>query len=259
VGSIPITRSTILTIGKAPHRASTNKTLKDRVYNEPRRQIVDFAFDETVAGVFPDMIRRSVPGYETVVPLSGLLAERYLREGTRIYDLGCSLGATTLAVLDRIGDTDCEVVAIDSSAAMLERARRDREWDPRVTFVNADVCDAAIDNASVVLMNYLLQFVDAERRLSLLRKIRDGMVPGGALILSEKLADNEEFDAVHADFKRANGYSDLEVSQKRTALENVMAPDTLETHRQRLADAGFGEVSVWFRCLNWASLIARVD
>lgn len=235
---------------------TANKHSSDNIYREPRSHIVDFAFDESVASVFPDMIRRSVPGYETVIPLSGLLAARYAREGSRIYDLGCSLGATTLALLDRIGDTECEIVAIDNSAAMIERARVDRDWDPRVTFLYADVLDAPIDGASVVLMNYLLQFIDPQERQSLLQRIRDGMLPGGALILSEKLAGNAQFEAAHEDFKRANGYSELEVSQKRAALESVMVPDTLDTHIARLNDVGFRDMSVWFRCLNWASMIA---
>ena len=229
------------------------------MYREPRRQLVDFAFDQAVAGVFPDMIRRSVPGYETVIPLSGLLAARYLQAGSKVYDLGCSLGATTLAVLDQIGASKCEIVAVDNSAAMLEQARETRSWDPRVSFTQSDVCDVEIDDASVVLMNYLLQFVDPDRRLQLLKNIRNGLRPDGALIFSEKLAGDAEFTAIHESFKRANGYTDLEVSQKRTALENVMLPDTLDTHLARLADAGFDDISVWFRCLNWVSFIARAS
>jgi len=237
----------------------TKKATKDNVYREPQRQLVDFAFDESVAGVFPDMIRRSVPGYETVIPLTGLLAARYLQTESRIYDLGCSLGATTLAVLEQIGTTNCEIIAVDNSAAMLEQAQQGRTWDARVSFVQSDVSEMDFNNASVVLMNYLLQFVAPDRRLMLLKNIRKGLRPGGVLILSEKLAGDDEFNKVHEAFKLANGYSELEVSQKRTALENVMVPDTLETHLERLAEAGFNNVSTWFRCLNWVSLIAKVD
>jgi len=232
-----------------------NKSADD-VYREPRPHIVDFAFDETVAGVFPDMIRRSVPGYETVIPLSALLAARYVRDGSRVYDLGCSLGATTLALTGQLEDTSCDIIAVDNSAAMIERAKQERTWDPRVRFVLDDVRETEIRDASVVLMNYVLQFIDPRQRLELLTRIHAGMLSGGALILSEKVAGETEFDTVHADFKRANGYSELEVSQKRTALENVMVPETLDTHIERLESAGFGNFAVWFRCLNWVSIIA---
>jgi len=233
-----------------------NTRKKDAVFRDPQAHIVDFAFDETVASVFPDMVRRSVPGYETVIPLSGLLAARYIQENSRCYDLGCSLGATTLALLSQIGTTACEIVAVDKSAAMLEKAQSGREWDSRVSFIEADVCTLQIERASVVFMNYLLQFIAPDERLSLLQRIHGGLLPGGVLILSERLAGNDEFDAVHADFKRANGYSELEVSQKRTALENIMIPDTLEAHLARLELAGFSKATVWFRCLNWVSLLA---
>ena len=203
------------------------------------------------------MIRRSVPGYETVIPLSALLASRHVESGSRVYDLGCSLGATTLALLDCIGDTPCEIVAVDNSNAMLERARAAREWDARVCFTHADVRDVEIRDASAVFMNYLLQFIEPDDRLELLRRIHAGMRPGGVLLVSEKLSGEHAFDAAHEDFKRANGYSDLEVSQKRAALENVMMPDTVKTHIERFADAGFHDVATWFRCLNWASFIAR--
>ena len=113
-----------------------------------------------------------------------------------------------------------------------------------------------MERASVVFMNYLLQFIPPANRAELLQRIHTAMLPEGALLLSERLVGDEQFDAVHTEFKRANGYSELEVSQKRTALENIMIPDTLETHRARLHEAGFRKVDVWFRCLNWVSLLA---
>lgn len=231
---------------------------RDRLFDEPR-QLVDFAFDETVAGVFPDMIRRSVPGYETVVALTGLLAARHLGKGGRCYDLGCSLGASTLAVLRAMGTNPCEVIAVDSSAAMLEEARRVPEFDDRVEWLEADVREVEVARARVVILNYVLQFLPPEDRLPLLRRIRGGVMNGGVLIVSEKIAAGDYFDGLHLDFKRANGYSELAVSQKRAALENVMRIDTEDAHLARFREAGYGAARVWFRCLNWASFVAWPD
>lgn len=240
---------------------------RDQVFSEPRSQIVDFAFDETVASVFPDMIRRSVPGYELVVPMTGLLAARALRDSgsNRAYDLGCSLGATTLAILKSLTALEVdrpalEIIAVDNAPAMLEQARS-AVTDPRVTFVEADVRKLPIEQAGAVTMNWVLQFLPPDARLELLTRIRAGLADGGVLILSEKVraedADREAlFDAAHLDFKRANGYSELEISQKRTALEQVMITDSIEAQRARLEAAGFSRVEVWFQCLNWASFIA---
>ena len=244
-------------LSEKPTTESSSSSARDRLFDEPR-QLVDFAFDETVAAVFPDMIRRSVPGYETVVALTGLLAARHLGEGGRCYDLGCSLGASTLAVLRAIGTSPCEILAVDSSAAMLEKARRLPEFDDRVEWVEADVREVGVDGAQVVILNYVLQFLPPEERLPLLRRIRAGLSSGGVLIVSEKLAAGGYFDELHLDFKRANGYSELEVSQKRAALENVMRVDSEDTHLDRFRDAGY-RARVWFRCLNWASFVAWPD
>lgn len=235
--------------------------MKDDIYTTPAPRIVDFAFDERVAGVFPDMIRRSVPGYELVVPMTGLMAARHLRGGDRLYDLGCSLGATTLAVLNALGETPCEIVAIDQAPAMLTKART-LVSDSRVRFVEADVRDVAFEPARVVLSNWLLQFIPPDDRLTLLRRVAQALAGGGLLLLSEKIryedaALQSYMDETHLAFKAANGYSDLEIRQKRAAIENVMIVDSEEAHRERLHAAGFREVTVWFRCLNWLSFIAR--
>ena len=241
-----------------PTTVSTSPLPRDRLFATPR-QLVDFAFDEAVAAVFPDMIRRSVPGYETVVALTGLLAARHLGKGGRCYDLGCSQGGSTLAVLRAMGQTPCEVLAVDNSSAMLDEARRLPEFDDRVEWVEGDVREVEIDRAQVVILNYVLQFLPPEDRLPLLRRIRAGLSGGGVVIVSEKIAAGGYFDALHLDFKRANGYSELEVGQKRAALENVMRIDTEDTHLARFRDAGFGAARVWFRCLNWASFVAWPD
>ena len=226
--------------------------------------IVDFAFDETVAKVFPDMIRRSVPGYETIIALTGLLAEQYVQPNSQCYDLGCSLGAATLAMRSRIQHPDCRIIAVDNAEAMTRRCQQhvcEAGEGIAVEVICADIQDVVIRNASVVVLNFTLQFIQPAARLGLLQDIYKGMHPGGVLLLSEKIvfanaAEQQRMEALHVAFKKANGYSDLEISQKRSALENVLIPDTLEQHQERLHSAGFNSVDVWFRCMNFVSLLA---
>ena len=235
--------------------------MRDEVFKNPRNQIVDFAFDEAVAAAFPDMIRRSVPGYETVVPISGLIAARHARSGGRCYDLGCSLGATALAILRQLETPDCRIIAVDESQAMLDRALALHGDESRIEWIRADLRDVAIENACAVVMNYTLQFVPSVDRLPLLRRIRRAIDPSGVMIVSEKVRFDLEweqsyFDHTHTAYKRANGYSALEVAQKRSALEKVLIPDRIEDHEARFRAAGFGRVHIWFRCLNWVSFVA---
>lgn len=238
---------------------------QDTIYSAPLNEIIDFKFDDKVVEVFPDMIQRSVPGYGMMISNIGILAARYAQPESRCYDLGCSLGAASLSMRQRITVPGCEIIAVDNSQAMIDRARQllsgDHSSTVPVDLICSDLQDVNIENASVVVLNFTLQFIPLAERLDLISRIYQGLRPGGVLILSEKM-DFEEtgrqqfHDELHLDFKRANGYSDLEISQKRTALENVMVPETLTCHQHRLKTAGFSFVDLWFQCFNFASLVA---
>jgi len=221
-----------------------------------------FRFDDDVAEVFSDMIQRSVPGYGTMLSMIGLAAERYIQPGTYAYDLGCSLGASTLAISKgRVGD-DFQIKAVDKSEAMVGKARLNLSTlSTHVELTCADVREVKIESASLVVLNLTLQFLPREDRLSLLTKVARGMVPGGALILSEKVLFSDPtrqqvMTDLYYDFKRANGYSDLEIAQKRNALEKVMVLDTIEEHKERLESAGFSSHEMWFQAMNFMSILA---
>ncbi|WP_281688216.1 carboxy-S-adenosyl-L-methionine synthase CmoA [Pseudomonas citronellolis] len=240
----------------------------DRIFAQPQEHVADFTFNEDVARVFPDMIKRSVPGYPTIVENIGVLGARFAQPHSLIYDLGCSLGAVTQALRRHVRADGCKVLGVDNSAAMLARCReylsaQDAMYQELLPadLLEADILAMDFQSCSLVAMNFTLQFIEPGKRLELLQRIRQALLPGGALILSEKLrfsddAEQELLNELHLDFKRANGYSELEIAQKRTAIENVMRPDTLDEHRERLAQAGFSKVVPWFQCLNFASLVA---
>ena len=240
----------------------------DRLFAQPLSQVPDFAFNEDVVRVFPDMIKRSVPGYPTIVENIGVLAAQFAQPDTTLYDLGSSLGAVTQALRRHVRAEGCQVIAVDNSQAMVERCREYlnaqnsmfQELLP-AEVIEGDILALDFKPASVIALNFTLQFIPPAQRLELLTRIHQALVPGGALILSEKLRfeDDQQHDLLndlHVAFKRANGYSDLEIAQKRSAIENVMKPDSLEENRERLRAAGFSKVVPWFQCLNFASMIA---
>jgi tRNA (cmo5U34)-methyltransferase len=237
---------------------------RDSLYANPLSGPGLFTFDDSVARVFPDMIKRSVPGYATIVAMTGLLAGKYAIAGSNLYDLGCSLGASTLAMRQNVQAPGCRIIGVDNSSAMLERCRSVIDTDTHDTPVElncADIQDTAVENASVVVLNFTLQFIPREARDAVIERIYRGLLPGGIMVLSEKVTfEDPHLDALnielHHQFKRANGYSDMEVARKRSALETVLLPETLGQHRQRIALAGFESCDVWFQCFNFASLIA---
>lgn len=236
----------------------------DTIYANPLAEVSRFAFDQRVVEVFPDMIKRSVPGYATIINMIGNLAERYVQANSHCYDLGCSLGAATLAMRHRIQAANCKIIGVDNSAAMIARCQQVIAADSGeipVELVEAAIQNVTIKNASMAVLNFTLQFIALGERLAVLRNICEGLNPGGVLIISEKVIFDDEphqrlMTELHHNFKRANGYSDLEIAQKRAAIEDYLIPETLDAHRQRLRAAGFGSVDVWFQCFNFASLIA---
>ena len=237
---------------------------QDTIYATEQNSINDFTFDKSVVEVFPDMIQRSVPGYSTIISTIGELAKRFHQPGSAIYDLGCSLGAVTSSVRRTIDTSDAKIIAVDNSADMVERCRiHVNAFKSRtpVDVILADILDVQISNASVVVLNFTLQFIPPTQRPALLKRIYQGLKPGGVLILSEKirapqpLCDDILVD-LHHHFKRVNGYSELEISQKRSALENVMKPASLEDNHQQLKNAGFSHSQTWYQCFNFCSLLA---
>ena len=236
----------------------------DNIYARKKSHLIDFVFDEAVADVFPDMIRRSVPGYENIITMIGLFAEQYIQPDSNCYDLGCSLGASTLALRHHINKENVNIIAVDNAESMIQRCKKNIDKDSSaipVEIICDDIQNITINNASIIIVNFTLQFIPPEIRMELLQTLYNGMNKGGALILSEKItfadtATREMNIQLHEAFKKANGYTQLEISQKRSALENTLIPDTLETHQQRLSDIGFTKINTWFQCFNFASMLA---
>lgn len=237
---------------------------KDTLFSEPIEKLGDWFFDGKVADVFPDMLARSIPGYANIIAMIGMVAGRFAKQNSHLYDLGCSLGAAALAMQRNIKQSGCQIIAVDNSPAMIERCKRHIiavNGSTPIDIQCADICDVVIENASMIVLNFTLQFVSPDERQTLLNRIYQSLNPNGMLILSEKLdfsdsTINEFLSKMHYDFKRVNGYSELEITQKRSMLENIMITDTLYDHKHRLRTAGFMHIETWFQCFNFCSLIA---
>ncbi|WP_290796655.1 carboxy-S-adenosyl-L-methionine synthase CmoA [Halomonas sp.] len=245
----------------------SNASYRDAIFSTPLDRVARFSFDERVVACFPDMIRRSVPGYGQILGMLGLIARRHLRHGARVYDLGCSLGAGGLSLAGQLPPEAFRYVGVDLSPAMVNRARETLAAecpDHAIQVIEGDIRTLDYEPAGMIVLNFTLQFLPQADREAVMERLFAALEPGGVLVLSEKIrAEDEEENAWlverYHDFKRANGYSDMEISQKRTALENVLVPDTLAEHHVRLSRTGFSRAHTWFQLLNFASLVAFKD
>ena len=236
---------------------------KDRIYRNPRDKVPPFEFNSAVAHVFDDMIRRSVPMYGEIIRRQARMARQHYQAGTRIYDLGCSNGNLAMALCERMPAGSFEIVAVDSSRPMLtefDRRLAAMGRSDEVRPVCGDIRDIDLSQASVVVINFTLQFIPPADRDVLLKRIHAALIPGGLLMISEKTVHPvARLSALQVDFyyhfKRENGYSELEISQKREALENVLIPETVDAHQDRLRRCGFGEFDLWLKWFNFCSWI----
>lgn len=233
---------------------------KDRVFAKPLSDVKAFEFNEDVTRVFQDMITRSVPGYELLLQMIALYASVFVRDKSNIYDLGCSLGEVSRLIAEQTRKLDCAIIAVDNSPSMIRKCQQFGD-SGNIDWRCDDIQNIEISNASMVVLNLTLLFIDRDQRQSLITGIARGLNEGGVLVLSEKVVldpelENQHMVQLHQAFKKMQGYSDLEISQKRTALENVLLPDSQAMHQQRLKQAGFSEVYQCFRCFNFVSYLA---
>lgn len=238
----------------------------DKIFATKKERIPDFTFNGETAAVFDDMLPRSVPMYAEIQRMVADLVSDFAADDSSIYDFGCST-CTTFLEIDRLLPKERKVkfVGLDSSPEMLDRAREKltaekfaRPFDLQTIDFNQGV---HVENASVALMVLTLQFVRPLYRDSLLTSIYRGMNDNGCIILVEKVLGesstlNRLFIKYYYDMKRRNGYSDLEISQKREALENVLIPYRLEENRELLRRIGFRNVDVFFKWFNFCGIIA---
>ncbi|MEJ2136170.1 MAG: carboxy-S-adenosyl-L-methionine synthase CmoA [Desulfofustis sp.] len=237
--------------------------MKDRLYQVDTVP-EDFDFNERVVEVFDDMLDRSIPCYKKVIRETGRLLAAHLNPGDLVCDLGCATGTALFYFARELEDQRLRFVGLDSSPAMLAKVRLKAEFyakDYAVSFQKADITKINMEGTGAFILNYTLQFIRPVLRPSLITQLYDNLRPGGLLILSEKtiLEDkrlNRTFIDIHHDFKRAQGYSDLEIARKREALENILIPFTLEENMEMLAGAGFKPITTFLQWFNFSSFVA---
>ncbi|HIL42755.1 MAG TPA: carboxy-S-adenosyl-L-methionine synthase CmoA [Gammaproteobacteria bacterium] len=235
--------------------------MRDKIFKK-NTDLVDFVFDKQVADVFDDMVNRSVPGYQTLIEMMGLIVKTYGKDNSNYYDLGSSTGAISMALgLNNVHKNN-KIIAVDNAIEMVNKCKANLSKKlSNFDVICSDINKINFENASIVVLNLTMQFIEVEKRQQLVENIFNGLVVGGVLIVSEKIhfdskEKQKQITSLHTDFKRANGYSELEISQKRQSIENVLITDNIEKHIERLNNAGFASSICHFQCLNFASFLA---
>ena len=233
--------------------------MKDKVFSKPIKK--QFEFDKDVASVFDDMLNRSVPFYTQMLNLTTSFALNYLKNKSRVYDLGCST-ASTLLNIAKHSKYNLKLIGIDNSKAMLKQAKKKtKAYGYKIKFIEDDIFNIKLKKSNVIISNYTLQFIRPLKRELLIKKIFNSLDKGGVFIFSEKIIThnttlNKQFIDEYYNFKKQQGYSEFEIAQKREALENVLIPYSFDENKKMILDAGFTTFECLFKWVNFATFIA---
>jgi len=237
--------------------------MRDELFKAPLTQVAGFEFNEDTVRVFDDMLHRSIPFYDEIQRMILDYAGQFYQPKTAVYDLGCSTGTLIATLAANLPHID-RLVGVDNSEPMIRTARERLnalQLPPPIELLCQDLRETPIENASVAVMSYTLQFIRPLYRVKTVRRIYEGLEPGGIFLLSEKVLEDstylsQTFVDMYYRFKRRQGYSEMEISQKRERLENVLIPYKMGEQRELLAEAGFQQAEVFFKWNNFASFIA---
>ncbi len=238
--------------------------MKDTLFQDNGDKSEDFSFTPKVAEVFDDMLERSVPFYRESLGMAAQILRSFLEPCDKVYDLGCSTGTTLIHLSRKLDDLNLDLIGVDNSQAMIEKAQRKAEAyskKDRLQFVEADILDVEIRKAGAILLNYTMQFIRPLERQVFLQRMHSALKPGGIILISEKTicqdsVINRSFIEFYLDFKRNQGYSELEITKKREALENILVPFSKEENMTLLRKAGFQKVDQYFQWFNFSSFMA---
>lgn len=238
--------------------------MKDEIFSEGNFQKGSFRFNDAVASVFDDMASRCIPYYQEVIQLTASAADKFLTDKATVYDIGCSTGNTLLFIAKTLRDKNVKLIGIDPSESMLKKAVEKASiytYSHDIEFVQGDCESFSFKKADMIILNYTLQFIKPEDRKEIISRLYNALKPGGILILSEKLRQEdtavEEFNTeTYEAFKAGNGYSYLEIANKRQALENILVPGSLTGNLNLLNESGFDRVEILFKWLNFSTFLA---
>jgi tRNA (cmo5U34)-methyltransferase len=239
--------------------------MKDTLFIDPALTPEDFQFSPKVAEVFDDMLERSVPFYKETIAMAASLLDTFVAPHEVVYDLGCSTGTTMIELARRLAHRDLHFIGVDNSAAMVEKATLKAEIyskTKQLRFVQADILDFPLHEPAAIILHYTLQFIRPLQRPDFVRHLHAALKPGGLLLVGEKTIShnplfNRAFIGYYLDFKRRQGYSEIEIAKKREALENVLVPFSSSETVALLKKAGFDHVEQFFQWFNFSGFVAR--
>lgn len=237
----------------------------DHLFANPSyRPHAPFVFDQAVSDVFDDMISRSVPFYHEMQQLICDLTQQFIQPDTHVLDFGCSTGTTLISLSKAICPSHLiSFRGFDNSLPMLEKARnRAQNAEQVIDFQFQDLNQSfEIPVCSVAIFNLVLQFLQPSRRGSLVEDLYKSLMPGGLVIVIEKVSPEDEsllhlWTTLYHQFKKRQGYTDIEILRKQAALTKVLIPWKASETMALFKDSGFSKIESIFQWQHFMGFMA---
>lgn len=218
-----------------------------------------WVFDDEVAQCFDEMLKRSIPNYETMRELVYNVGRHYVKDGAAVMDIGCSNGNAALPFVKTFNN---QFILCDVSESFLDLCRKGFKEHKNVQIINHDLRNGVPDVQSCLILSILtIQFTPIEYRQKVINSVYEHLQPGGAFIFVEKLLGTTyDIDSVLVDeyyeLKRENQYTQEQIHAKRKSLEGVLVPITESWNVDLLRSAGFKKIDCFWRYLNFAGYLA---
>ena len=219
--------------------------------------MVDFTFSHREEG-FDEHIDKSIRGYQDLLSDIVSLSRYFVEKETNVYDIGCSTGKLTEAMLKKNQDIeDVHYYGIEVADGVVGdmksreiKLNSDYSWN-KIKFLHEDVRDSMISNASLITSVFTLQFMSMRDRLPMVKKVYNGLNEGGAFIFAEKtICENAKFQEMITfnfyDYKR-KFFDTKDIMDKEQTLRNIMKPNTWKQIEKYIYDAGFKDVQPFWR------------
>lgn len=224
----------------------------------------DWRFDKPgVAENFDDHVSKSVPFYDEVQLSVGELSDWFIDRDSNVFDIGCSTGTTLAALASRHQGKGVHFTGIDEVEPMLAQAGGKLAKYTNIHLIRDTIPsrEAHIRDASFVTSLWALQFCRKKDRGDFVAQVYEGLIPGGAFVLVEKILGSDPvtngiFVELYHNFKKHQGYTLDQIESKAHSLRGVLVPDSADENSERLHSAGFRVVDQFFQWLNFAGWVA---
>ena len=207
-----------------------------------------WTFNKNIASKFDYHISKSIPLYKEFRWLGEKLSDFYIKNDSKVYDIGCSTGSFLKNLAVRHSDkVKAKFYGIDVVKSMIKYANL-KNKHKKIKFLNKNILKYNFLESDLIISFYTIQFIHPKFRQKIINKIYKSLNWGGAFFFVEKVRSydartQDQLTSIYEEYKIDNGFSLKEITNKKMSLKGILEPFSSRANIQMLKRAGFVDVS----------------